>query len=716
MKRLALVLVALTWLTGACSDEAQKSGPAYETSLAALVAVDGCGEVLDLLKEKLIAEMEERIDQQVQSILDGEGCYWAYEDGVAMRAGGVDYNSAPSQAAEEGASEYSTTNNQVAGVDEADFLKNDGSFIYLVADGRFQVLDAWPPEEATRITEMAIDGTPKKLFVHDGRAVIYSSLGALDSGNQYDGFGGYYYGGDQECTYGYDCDFTGDGQKLQVTVLDLQDLLNPQVVRKVVFNGSYLNSRRINDIVYTVAVFPELSVPGLVYWPEDMGNYWDLCWQGDFDLAETLGILSKFDQLKKENRQKILAADITDFLPSIVDTRFVDGQEVTEAGLLDGCDDFYLSQTGDGKTLLSTVSFDMSDVGPLAATTVVGRPGAVYANADSLYIASRHYGNQMYGWFWDDGSDEATTVHKFTLASGQQGTSYAGSGVVKGRILNQFAMDEHEGFLRIATTTGHVPNPEVHSTISILEERDGALETVGMVDDIAPTEDIRSVRFAGDRGFVVTFKKTDPLFVFDLSNPDAPTILAELKIPGFSTYMHMMDDDHLLTIGYDADDKGSFAYFQGIMLQIFDVSDPTDPKLTHKEVIGTRGSTSDAATNHLAFNYFPNKDLLAIPMTICEGGSGGGGSYGDLMTFSGLLVYHVTAEGGFTLQGGIPHSLPETEETYWGACSNWWTQANSVVKRSIFMDDFVYSIALDLVQVASLEALATPIASISLLD
>ena len=129
-------------------------------------------------------------------------------------------------------------------------------------------------------------------------------------------------------------------------------------------------------------------------------------------------------------------------------------------------------------------------------------------------------------------------------------------------------------------------------------------------------------------------------------------MLAELKIPGFSTYMHMMDDEHLLTIGYDADDQGSFAWFTGVMLQIFDVSDPKNPRLTHKDVIGTRGSSSEALTNHLAFNYFAPKDLLALPMTICEGSSGGG-SYGTTMTFSGLMVFDVTAASGFSLRGKV---------------------------------------------------------------
>ena len=116
----------------------------------------------------------------------------------------------------------------------------------------------------------------------------------------------------------------------------------------------------------------------------------------------------------------------------------------------------------------------------------------------------------------------------------------------------------------------------VVSSFDVAEE---ALKVVGEITGLARNEDIRAVRFDGPRGFVVTFKKTDPLFTFDLAQPEQPRVLGELKIPGFSTYMHFMDDDHLLTIGYDAEDHDSFAYFQGLMLQIFDISDLADPQV-----------------------------------------------------------------------------------------------------------------------------------------
>jgi uncharacterized secreted protein with C-terminal beta-propeller domain len=265
-------------------------------------------------------------------------------------------------------------------------------------------------------------------------------------------------------------------------------------------------------------------------------------------------------------------------------------------------------------------------------------------------------------------------------------------------------MDEHEDHLRVATTTGQAFDDKAHSTVTILREESGALEEVGRVDNLAPGEDIRSVRFAGNRGFVVTFKKTDPLYVFDLEKPAEPRVLSELKIPGFSTYMHMLDDTHLLSIGYDAEDQGSFAWFSGVLLQIFDVSNPAAPALTHRHVIGSRGSSSEALTNHLAFTYFAPKQALALPMTICEGGQPP--SYGQ-MTFSGLLVFRANAADGFSELGRVTHP-PGPNVT----CGNWWTDATSQVRRSVFMDDYVYSISGSTVKANKLSNLAADVANL----
>jgi uncharacterized secreted protein with C-terminal beta-propeller domain len=268
-------------------------------------------------------------------------------------------------------------------------------------------------------------------------------------------------------------------------------------------------------------------------------------------------------------------------------------------------------------------------------------------------------------------------------------------------------MDEWYDYLRVATSRGRVPDPSVESTVSIFAETEsGSLVRVGAVEHIAPSEDIRAVRFDDDRAYVVTFKKTDPLFVIDLHQPDKPSILGELKVPGFSTYLHRVDPTHLLSIGYDANDHGKFAYFDGLILQLFDVTKPTDPVLLHREKIGTRGSSSSAATDHLAFTYLGDRKLLAIPMTICEGG--GDGTFGDQLTFSGLLVYRVTLDDGFTRLGGINHGRGGA------SCRAWWSDGSSVVRRSIFIDDLVFSISSNVVKVQKMGRYGEDVARIAL--
>ncbi len=728
MKRPAfftLVIMAISTLfVGACETDfpwsshgstSSKPPAIYGKELASLIALEDCEDMASAIRTKTQSEMEITLQENLAymlDILEGDQECWRYQVALDAESG----SGPPADDGGKSASEYSTTNTQVEGVDEADFIKNDGTHIYILADGLFQIIQAWPADEAHKLSTTPIEGTPEKLFVYNDRAVIYSSLGPISiPADDYPQIMVPVEDSSAECTYGYDCEFTGNGQFLKITVVDISNKWSPVLLREVEFSGAYLNSRRIDNAVYTVVVFPEHPIPGIALWPEELEAYRYYCGNMEEIPYDKLEVALLFEQLRRTNTRIIEEATVGDLLPGVEDTRHISGKPTGDNGLFSECGNFYASQAGDGVSFLSLVSFKIDALEGLEATTIFGKPGAVYASGQSLYVAVRHNRTQLYGWYYEDedGIDEATTVHKFSLNYQLNQSAYLGSGVVKGRVLNQFAMDEHGGYLRIATTTGRVPDPEVHSSLSVVEERSGKLEVVGMVDQIAPTEDIRSVRFNGDLGFIVTFKKTDPLFVLDLSEPTLPVITGELKIPGFSTYMHMMDAGHILSVGYDADDQGSFAWFTGIQLQIMDVTDIEEPTRTHAEVIGTRGSTSDAATNHLAFNYFAPKYLLAVPIVICEE-STGNGSYGKKMTFSGLLVYRVTAEDGFHQLGGISHEAPEEDFGYNSACNNWWTNSNSKVKRSIIMDDYVYSVALDKIKISDIGDLEHPVTTIDL--
>lgn len=679
----------------------------------ALQPIDDCDQVLTRLKQRAMKEMRERLARNRAYTLEWDRC--ADDYGASPFMEGLNFLDAgdgtrsetgapPGESSDQGASQYSETNTQVAGVDEADFLKNDGAYIYILANGELQIVDAWPAAEARVLSRTPIEGTPRKLYVVADRAFVYSSLEELHSGDE-----GTIYDDGRDCVHGYDCDFAGDGRRLKMTLLDLSDRTRPVVLRESWLGGSYVSSRRIGTVVHTAVLFPPAYYPDVRYWPDTLEGYWTCdktvpYWE----------VVAAFSALEERNKNVIEGTDITHWMPALRDVRLLEtGPISTEEGVLQSCQSVYEAGLPQGQSYLSLFSMDLTELVPFATTTVVGKPGAVYATSGALYVSSRNTDPDAERYrIGEDPIGETSTVHKFELHADPPGSTYAGSGLVKGRVLNQFSMDELDGFLRIASTTGQSSGPGAHSTVSVLEMRDGALVVVGAVDDIAPGEDIRSVRFHGEAGFVVTFKKTDPLFALDLSDPTAPRIAGELEIPGFSTYLHLFDEDHLLTIGYDTDDQGSFAWFQGIMLQLFDVSDLSQPWLLYKEVIGTRGSGSDAALNHLAFNYFAPRNLLALPITICENGTGG--SYGNEMTFSGLRVYHVSLADGFVLQGEVSHLDPASVDNHGALCGSWWTEAESTVKRSIFMDDFVYSIALDRIKVQHLEQLGEDVASVSL--
>lgn len=630
------------------------------------------------LREQALESMERELDA-------------SYRDALTTRcgpdedSGGGGGASPPSSPAD-----YSQTNTQVPGVDEPDFVKNDADYLYVAAGGALRIIDAWPAPEAHVTATVDIEGTPTKMFVAEDRALVYSALDAESMSSEDDWYE------PQPCTYGYTCTFTGNGRPTKITVLDIADRAHPTVEREIWLSGSLVSARRIGTGVHTVVSDMGRQVPGLSYRPEGL----------DLLAARPADIERAFERLRGENRRIIRDATSEQLLPFVREV--IHGSSGPREQRPESCAAL-ASAADDGPAITSVVSLDLVRPGELSSTSVMTRPGAVYASADALYMAVP-YDRWNVGDSFDglQGEPEVSSVHKFAVATGPARAEYRGSGAVKGRVLNQFALDEHDGDLRIATTRGRAPDPTAHSTLTVLRESKGELARIGLLDRLAPSEDIRSVRFDGEHGFMVTFKKTDPLFVLDLETPERPRVLAELKIPGFSTYMHLMDPDHLLTIGYDADDQGDFAWFTGVLLQIFDVSDLENPVLAHREVIGTRGSSSAALTNHLAFNYFPAREALALPMTVCEEAIGGG-DYGDKMTFSGLMVYRVTPAAGFSLTGEVAH--PPGEEV---GCDNWWTEARSQVERSVFMDNYVFSISHSRLKVNAMEALAADLVDISL--
>jgi hypothetical protein len=569
-----------------CSDDEQArkaSNQGDDTKLvqASLKALRSCEDVDEALRASARRAMDELMDQQLElarSQLKNSDC-WSGEYAEDQDAGAAD--GAPSDdRSTAGPRAVSETNNQVSGVDEPDIVKNDDHYIYVVAQGALQVVEAWPAAEAKILARVTFDAPPKKLLLYGDRLLVISAVPRSDEEqSDYQPWARYRSG---ECTYGYDCDFTGDGQGTQITVLDVSDPKAPVTLRTIRTRATFLSGRRIGAAVHAVLYEEPALLKTLLLVPEELAQ--GLC-SGeekvtspggytytrpvakDGDLARAVRL---FEALRAKNLAAIDAAPREQLLSGVDDR--LSGEQPTE---LDACTGFYDSPRADGTAFLTLLSFDLTRDDGVQTSTIISRPGASYASPDAYYITVRQQ-RARYGWYEDlDASDEASTIHKFELSGSEN--RYAASGLVKGRVLNQFSSDEYQGYLRVATTSGHLPSDKVQSTVSVLAQDGDQLKLVGQVDEIGKSEDIRSVRFVGARGYLVTFKKTDPLFVLDLAKPKAPKLLGELHIPGFSTYMHPLDEDHLLTIGYDADDQGNFAWFRGLMLQIFDVKRRPSP-------------------------------------------------------------------------------------------------------------------------------------------
>jgi uncharacterized secreted protein with C-terminal beta-propeller domain len=589
-----------------------------------------------------------------------------------------------------GATEYSTTNTQVASVDEADYVKNDGNSIFVLAKDGLHVLDAWPAAETHEVAHVSLAGEPRRLYFSDNRLVVYSRIQATGA----NGSAGTSNPSDQGCTYGYDCRFSSEGGHTLLQVFDVTTPANPTELMRYELSGGYVDSRRVGAFIYTVAHDTGATqIPGLDYTLQAT-SYEDL--------------QAKYAQRIADNNAKIDATSDDYFLPW-VQTVKPDGT----TAVVSSCQQALVTQGAQGASFVSINTFDLTKLGPPTRTVIGSNAGYIYASATALYMAvDRTYEQDYLGstsYYYGSYQAADSFVHKFNLNGTD--TSYVGSVTLTGHILNQFSMDESDGILRVASTKGWVPDASVISYLTTYGMQAGKLVQLGQVGGIGPQEDIRSVRFDGNRGYVVTFKKTDPLFVFDLTDATKPKLMGELQIPGFSTYMQRLDDTHVLAIGFTADDHESFAFFNGIQIQIFDVSDLANPKLAWKHVIGTRGSSSEALTNHLAFNYFAPKKMLALPITVCEGG--GDGTYATNLTFAGVMAFDISLDTGISEHGRLPFIDAGTVAAT-DSCDKWWTDSKSLVKRSIFMDDYIYGLSDTQMRVAALPAMSSVLKSLPL--
>ncbi|KYF63985.1 beta-propeller domain-containing protein [Sorangium cellulosum] len=461
----------------------------------------------------------------------------------------------------------------------------------------------------------------------------------------------------------------------------------PSVVKELYFEGGYASARRAGEDVRTVLTGGAHG-PALAYWPESLVEY--------PETAEAWA--AAFEQLRAENAALIEAAPLSTWLPYRFEK---EGDTVTELGA--SCADFYVPEAGTtsyGLTQIESIDLGDLDEAP-ASTSIIGATDTVYSSHDALYVAARGWQEPASPGAPGEArvSSDVTHLHKFDLTADPSQPRYVASGSVPGHILNQFSLDEHNGKLRVATTAIVPAEPRwtTSNSVFVLEAQGSELARVGAVTDLAPGEQIRSARFFGDRGYVVTFLQVDPLFVLDLADPAAPSVTGELKIPGFSEYLHPLDDGHLLAIGRDADADGRVT---GLALQIFDVTDPSAPAQLHKETIDGPYASSAAEYDHKAFTYYGEHGVLAFPLVSYDAETGA--------ISSTLELFNVDIADGFSRLGAVDHSgffTPTPDCYYYGGANVW---------RGLFIEDHVYSISNGGVLVNALDDLATPVASVAL--
>ncbi len=558
---------------------------------------------------------------------------------------------------------YSETNIQVEGVDEADIVKTDGKYIYVISNKNLIIAEAFPAETAQILSKTDLEFNPTEIFIHKDVVLVFGqSYREYEKQNA-----------EKSIAPGEYYPYYGSNLAV-IKMIDISSKENPEIKRTVEFEGSYLNSRKINENVYFVInSYPNYRVL------EDGGD----------GIVPLYSDSDKGDEFKEISR----CTDIG-YLPPINPESFV---------------------------TLASISMNNFN-SEIEKETVVGSAQNLYASQENLYIAQTQYNYTDYIPIVSEVVDvvksvisnntEQTSVHKFSLQNGKIG--YLGVMQAPGRILNQFSMDEFEGNFRIATTAGNASRMggNTSNNIYIFGED---LEIKGKLEDLAPGEQIYSARFMGKKGYLVTFKKIDPLFVIDLSNAENPKVLGKLKIPGYSDYLHPIDETHLIGIGKDTIEakEGDFAWYQGIKIAVFDVSDVEHPKEMYKEIIGDRGTESYALQDHKAFLFDKEKNLLVIPVQLAEisdeqreayeRGDRWGPMYGDF-TFQGAYVYNLSLENGFQLQGRITH-LDEDDDSL-EKSGYYYSGGGTEVKRSLFIGDVLYTISNNKILANSLEDLS----------
>jgi uncharacterized secreted protein with C-terminal beta-propeller domain len=503
------------------------------------------------------------------------------------------------------AKEFSGTNNHEQSADEPDIVKTDGRRIVTLDQGTLRVVDAATRKLTGRL-DLDIPGAAAQvqLLLSGDLALVLvpSGISRLKAAKVAAG--------------------------PQLLLVDLTG--PPEIVSEYQGEGTLVDARLTGSTARIVLkTAPRINFP----------------MESDFS-----------DEKKRlsANRKAIDAASLDAWLPGWEVTT---GAQVSK-GKVD-CGKVSRPAEYSGGSLVSVLTFDLTrpTLGSGDPVTVVADSDTVYATADSLYLAA----DQRWRYDWFQGRAELpvnqeTDLYRFTT-TGNQPPVYAAAGTVPGFLINQYAMSEWDGHLRVATTDEQAGK----SAVRVLRQAGDKLVQTGIVDGLGRNEKIYSVRFIGPRGYVVTFRQTDPLYSLDLSDPAQPRVTGELKITGYSAHLQPAGDGRLIGVGQEADENGRV---QGTQVSLFDVSDPSDPRrLAQQQITGVQ---SEAEYDPHALLWWPATNLLIVPVN--SSGS------------SEALAMRVTA-GGIETIGSLEHAAVAREAYAPG------------IRRSLVVGDVLWTVS-----------------------
>jgi hypothetical protein len=483
---------------------------------------------------------------------------------------GEQKSSAPGQSSGQGP-DHSGTNNHETGVDEPDIVKTDGKRLVSIADGQLKVVDVASRKLTGTlevpnlyVSQMLIAGD-RALLVADQNNVIYDIPGGKPAPGMAPGLG---------------------------SKLVLVDLVGtPRILGTLEVGGGYVDARQVGSVARVVV----RSQPKLKFVYPD----------GTRTPASSLG----------ENREIASSASIDDWLPRYV----LEREGAKSEGRLVDCNRVSHPAQFSGTGMLTVLTLDLNrDLGTGDPVSVAADGDTVYGSGTSLYIADDHRSRMIPQPFDRIGTPpvpvapEKTQIHRFDIAAAGP-PKYAGSGEVEGSLLNQYSLSEYNGHLRVATTVGQpsVPNApqQSQSVVTVLARGDNSLTKVGRVEGLGKGERIYAVRFFGSVGYVVTFRQVDPLYTLDLSQPANPRVVGELKITGYSAYLHPVGDGKVLGVGQEATDQGRRL---GSQVSLFDVANPAAPNRLAQHQI--EGGSSEVEYDAHAFLYWPARNLVVVPV------------------------------------------------------------------------------------------------------